>query len=80
MGARTPPPRPSEQGVLVAFDLCRRFGVRVYEVVDLDRDAYYVPEGQAAFIRAGLRPDRRRWIAEWVLSEALEERISPDGT
>jgi len=54
-----------------AFDLARRFGIRVYEVEDLEPDVVYVEGQSLGFIRAGLSPSDRRWVADWLLSAAL---------
>ena len=56
-----------------AFDLVRRFGIRVYEVEDLEPDVVYVEGQSLGFIRAGLSPSDRRWAADWLLSAALCE-------
>lgn len=63
-----------------SFELCRRFGIRVHEVVGLDEDSIYVPESRVAFIRADLPPGRRQEEAEWILCEALTDATSLDQT
>lgn len=57
------------------FDLVKRFGVRVYQVAELDEDIIYVADRHVAFVRDDLSPEVLRETADWLLSEAMSERM-----
>ena len=57
-----------------AFDLVRRFGVRVVEVPDLDDDVIFVHDHDLALVRAELDEEGRRWVSDWLLAETLAEQ------
>lgn len=59
-----------------AFDLVRRFGVRIVEVPGLAEDTIYVHDRDLALVRAELGPEGRTAAAQWLLSEALAERLT----
>lgn len=61
---------------LPAFELCRRFGMRVYEIEDLDQDVVYVEGQNIGLVRTDLSQPDRQWAAEWLLSAALCELIA----
>jgi len=54
------------------FAVVKVLGVRVYEVADLEPDVVYVEGQSLGFIRAGLSPSGRRWVADWLLREGVE--------
>ena len=53
-----------------AFDLVRRFGIRVVEVPDLPRAVIYLHWYDLALVNADLDPQTRAVAADWLLSEA----------
>lgn len=57
------------------FDLARQFGIRVHEVADLDEDVIYIGDRGVAFVRADLSPQLRQETADWLLCEAMSERM-----
>lgn len=58
------------------FDLCRRFGTAVHLVDGMVAEMLYLPEHHVAFVRAGLGPEVRAEVADWLLCECLSERAS----
>lgn len=58
------------------FDLARQFGIRVHEVDGLDEDIIYIGDRGVAFVRADLSPQARQETADWLLCEAMTERLS----
>jgi len=59
------------------FEIVRRFGIRVLEVVGLGEDVIYVADASLALIDSGLSLDQRSLAADWVLSEMTRVSISP---
>lgn len=57
------------------FDLLARLGLKIFEVEDLDRDVVFVENEDLGFVRAGLSPDDRQWVADWLLSAAADALI-----
>jgi hypothetical protein len=55
------------------YELCRRLGVRVVPLDDLDRPAYYVREAQIALVDATLTREDAEVCAEWLLTAALRD-------
>lgn len=55
------------------FDLCRRFGVRVFEVPlkDHEEDVVYVSPHNIVLVKAGLDSRDREEAADWVLSRCV---------
>ena len=50
-----------------AFDLVRRFGVRVVEVTDLPDPILYLPEQHMALVDADLTDEARATASDWLL-------------
>ena len=53
-----------------AFELLKRFGIRVVEVPDLPRVVIYLHRYDLALVKADLEPQTRVVAADWLLSEA----------
>jgi len=62
-----------------AFDLVRRFGIRVVEVPDLPRVVIYLHRYDLALVNADLDPQTRAVAADWLLSEAAALTPRPSG-
>ena len=57
-----------------AFDLVRRFGIRVYEVEDLPDPILYLPEQHMALVDADLTDEARASASDWLLG-AVASRV-----
>jgi len=51
-----------------AFDLVRRFGIRVVEVTDLPDPILYLPEQHMALVDTDLTDEARAAASDWLLS------------
>lgn len=60
------------------FDLVKRFGIRIHEVDDLDEDVIYIGDRAIAFVRADLTDEVRQETADWLLCEAMSDRMSAE--
>ena len=66
---RTPP-----RGIMSAFDLARRLGIRVVEVTDLPDPILYLPEQHMALVDADLTDEARVAASDWLLG-AVASRV-----